>query len=186
MTFTKWTDRRPDDLHQGQVLLWRTEHVRLKVGMVISGAVRKMHDGWKNTDNLMPPMTRWDGYRHLIPADLEWAHAPSWIKENATYKSKNRWGYEITEVNSSRLVRLLEVEGVILCRCPFCGGEATWESRDGFIGAMPHEENQFSVGCCLRTAFRNTPSAAAAFWNRRHEGTLHTPESRAIAEGGAE
>lgn len=166
--FKKWSEERPDDLQRGQVLLWKTKHVRLGVGMVMSGVIRSMHNGWNNTDHLLPPMTHWDGYRHLIPADLEWAPAPSWIKEKATFKSKDRWGHETTTVIEHRLTLLMEVEGVSLRPCPFCGGKATWESRDGFIGAMPHQENQFSVGCCMRTGHYANPADAGARWNRRH------------------
>lgn len=166
--FKKWKEEKPEDLHVGQVLLWKTQHVSLKVGMVMSGVIRSMHNGWKNTDHLLPPMTRWDGYRHLIPADLEWAYAPAWIKEKATYKTKDRWGHEKTGIIEHRLTLLLEVEGVPLRPCPFCGGKATWESRDGCIGDMPHQEKQFSAGCCMRTGYYATPADAGARWNRRH------------------
>ncbi len=165
--FVRWADKKPDDLHRGQVLLWKTKHVRLGVGMIMSGPVRVMHNGWKNTDHLLPPMTRWDGYRHIIPDDLEWATAPDWIMEKATYKSKDQWGHETTHVEESSLVRLLEVEGISLRPCPFCGGKATWNSRDGFIGAMPYQENQFSAGCCMHTNYYTTPALAGARWNRR-------------------
>ena len=165
--FVRWADKKPDDLHRGQVLLWKTKHVRLGVGMIMSGPVRSMHNGWNNTDHLLPTMTRWDGYQHIIPADLEWAPAPDWIKEKATFKLKDRWGHETTHVKESHLVRLLEVEGISLRPCPFCGGKATWESRDGFIGAMPHQENQFSAGCCMRTNFYAAPADVGALWNRR-------------------
>jgi hypothetical protein len=165
--FRTWKEFRPKDIHRGQVLLWKTKHIRLGVGMVMSGPIHNMHNGWENTDHLLPPMTRWDGYRHLIPADLEWAYAPGWIKEQATYTKKDRWGKETTYVNEHALVRLLEVQDAIPLHCPFCGGAAKWESRDGFIGSMPHQENQFSVGCCMRTAYYSNPADAVARWNRR-------------------
>jgi hypothetical protein len=161
--FYEWKEFRPKDIHKGQVLLWKTKHIRLGGGMVMSGPIHNMHNGWENTDHLLPPMTRWDGYRHLIPADLEWAYAPGWIKERATVPGRD--GKPV--VLDYKLVRLLEVEGVYPCLCPFCGKAATWESRDGFIGSMPHQENQFSVGCCMRTAYYANPADAVARWNRR-------------------
>lgn len=165
--FKKWSEERPADIHDDQVLLWRTKHVRLPHVMVMSGCIRKMHNGWKNTDHLLPPMTRWDGYRHLIPADLEWDVAPGWIKEKATFEKTDKWGGKSTYVIDHMLVRLLDIEGLEPRPCPFCGGKATWQSRDGFIGAMPHQENEFSIGCCLRTGYYRDPEKAVQFWNTR-------------------
>ena len=155
--FYAWATHKPSDLAEGLVLTWRTKHVYLGVKVTMTGPIRRMCNGRTDTYHLLPPMTDWNGYGHVIPADLEWSHdVPKHITDIVR-----------THTNGHRLEVLLAVEGVELASCPFCGGPATWSSRDGFIGAMPHQHRQFSVGCCLRTEHYNQPKFASSFWNER-------------------
>jgi hypothetical protein len=169
MTFAKWSETKPEDRTDGKLLLWRTKHKRLGILMTFSGTIRSMRNGWNNTIHLLPPMTHWDGYKHLIPVDLEWsADVPAWIMAEATYKSKDKWGYEKTLVSEHKLEQLLHIEGLDPLPCPFTGLEARWDSRDGWIGAMPHEHQEFSVGRGgMRTGYYSNPRDAVAYWNRR-------------------
>ena len=155
--FHLWSDKKPADLHRGQLLLWRTSHVRLGVKMVMTGEVRRMFNGWRDTYHLLPPMTRWDGYKHIIPADLEWSYAvPEWVSEQ-----------ERTEMNGYKFVRLICVEGLTPKFCPFCGESPKWESRGGFIGSMPHQDPEFSLGCCVRFGHYQSPKFCAEKWDTR-------------------
>mgnify|MGYP006998182435 FL=1 len=155
--FVKWADKQPDDIHVGQILTWRTAHVRLGMKMTMTGIVRRMCNGWTGAYHLLPPMTHWNGYNHSIPKDLEWSYGvPRDIAE-----------IELTSCNHHRFVRLLHVEGISLLPCPRCGADAVWESLGGFIGAMPHQEERFSAGCCYRTGSYESPESAAKYWNTR-------------------
>jgi hypothetical protein len=146
-----WSEIKPK-LHEGQLLVWKTKHVRLGCKMTMTGMVQKMRNGWTDTTHLLPPMTRWDGYKHIIPYDLEWSYdVPQWV----------------LDMKSRYPVYLLDVEGVELKPCPFCGESAMWYSRDGFIGSMPHQDNQFAIGHCLKTGHYINPESCANLWNRR-------------------
>lgn len=152
-----WKEEKPDDLHKGQLLLWRTTHESLGLKMRMTGLVRKMCNGWTDTYHLLPPMTQWDGYKHIIPNDLEWSRkVPDSIAE-----------IQYTDQTAYKVNQLVIVDGVDLKPCPFCGGPATWDSRDGFIGSMAYQNRQFSAGCCLRTNYFSSPQKCADFWNRR-------------------
>lgn len=155
--FHLWSETRPDDLARGQLLTWRTKHVRLGLKMTMTGDIRSMNNGWTDTRHLLPPMTHWDGYAHRIPADLEWSRdVPDRIA-----------GQTRTELNGYMFVALLSVEGIAPAACPFCGKAATWDTRGGFIGSMPHQDSEFSLGCCLRTGHAASPQNVATFWNTR-------------------
>jgi len=157
--FHKWADEKPDDLHVGQLLLWRTAHTRTGLKMSITGEVRRMCNGWKDTYHLLPPMTHWDGYKHIIPDDLEWSTAvPEWVASQ-----------ERTERNQYKFVRLIAVDGPEPKGCPFCGEQPKWQSRDGFITAMPHEEKQFLIGCCASIGYFYDPAFVLEKWNTRAE-----------------
>ena len=174
--FKTWAHDRPDDLHDGQILLWRTKHKRGDFVLIFSGRVRSMHNGWTNTDHLHPPMTRWDGYRHLIPSDLQWAAAPDWILERATYQKTGRYGMLQDIVDESKVRRLIAVDGIELLPCPFCGGDPVWETWGGFIGASPNEDDEFSLTHCGAEYRRGSPLAAAKCWNRRPPLQMAAPD----------
>jgi hypothetical protein len=152
-----WSEKKPSDLRKDQLLLWRTEHRKFGNKMRMTGLVREMNNGWTDTRHLLPPMTRWDGYKHIIPDGLEWsADVPERIAE-----------IEFTRQTAYKVNQLVSVDGIELMACPFTGEPATWESRDGFIGSMAYQDNQFSVGGALRTGFFSSPQKCADFWNRR-------------------
>lgn len=152
-----WAETKPDNLHKGQLLLWRTKHLKHGCAMRMTGLVREMNNGWTDTTHLLPPMTIWDGYKHIIPEDLEWStEVPDRIAE-----------IQFTRQTAYKVNQLVSVDGIDLKPCPFTGQPATWDSRDGFIGSMAYQDRQFSVGGALRTSFFTSPQKCAELWNRR-------------------
>lgn len=127
--------------------------------MRMTGLVREMRNGWNDTIHLLPPMTHWNGYNHVIPADLEWStEVPDWV---ASIEFNNQTAYKVN--------KLISVDGIEPKPCPFTGKPATWESCDGFIGAMAYQKSAFSLGGALRTPRFTNPQSCAEFWNQRAE-----------------
>ena len=168
MTWTKWSERQPENLVKGRVLLWKTKKVNSDLIFIMSGPLSYRHNGVTSTDHIMPPMTRWDGWQHLIPSDLEWSEdVPEWIEREATWERKDKWGCVHKGVTDHKLVQLVEVVGIDLLPCPFSGKQPRWESRDGWIGAMPHQQHEFTVRGAVSRGFVSCPKRAAELWNTR-------------------
>lgn len=167
--YKSWADEKPAELEAGRVLMWRTAHIKLGLQFEMSGPLRRMHNGWTGESRNLPPMTRWDGYKHLIPAGLEWSEdVPEWVEREAAFEHRDRYGSIERGVTQYKLTRLIAVEGIDLLSCPFTGKEARWQSSGGFIGSMPHQDEMFSIQGALETGRYYDPRKAAAFWNARH------------------
>lgn len=155
--FRLWSEEKPENLHVDQLISWRTKHVGLGLKMTMTGHVRRMCNGITNKYHLMPPMTDWTGYKHTIPDDLEWSYeVPEYISAQ-TRTERNKYIFE----------KLLSIEGLEPTSCPFCGKAATWDSRGGFVTAMPHQESEFSLGCCVRMGYFEDPRHCLERWNTR-------------------
>ena len=155
MTWTLWTDQRPTDLRAGTVYLWRTKHRRTGHVLIYAGAIRKMHDGWKNEDFFLPPCAHWDGYKHNIPADLCWSdEVPDWYFD---HRASRPW----------EETRLITVEGLTPLPCPFTGYAPRWESFGGWVGSCPENHETFRLSSYIARVERSNPADAVNMWNRR-------------------
>lgn len=107
----------------------------------------------------LPQCAHWDGYKHIMPDDLEWAYAG----EDVTEKTE-RW------------------PGIDLLPCPFCGGPAEISScqaslRGGrytglFLNGKFFKNNWFKIkhrcGIVSDTGGSSNLKALIAAWNKRH------------------
>lgn len=121
---------------------WRVPSRRVDGLVVRFLAVMKMRNAGYE-EKLAPSFAYWDGYRLNIPANTEWR--PS------------------SEVVKSYDTKLVAVEDVSNCECPFCGKEPTFKgveesmmSRGVFVGSAPYDYNRWWLECC---SYANSPQS---------------------------
>lgn len=86
------------------------------------------------SDVISPAFDYWDGYKIIMPVGLQWQ-----VVEQSEMKQYN--------------YRDIQIEGVTLDPCPFCGLTPTWKGSDTnwqgtSIGAFPHRFNTWWLTCC--------------------------------------
>ena len=120
----------------------------------------------------------------LDELSLKWGSLKSWnIKSEGASLALNKY-FEAGEVSASAMMQNdneaqkaalcelidavnVEVVGIDLLPCPFSGKQPRWESRDGWIGSMPHQQHEFTIRGAVSRGFVSCPKRAAELWNTR-------------------
>ncbi|WP_186167279.1 hypothetical protein [Burkholderia gladioli] len=130
--WTKWEDARPQ---AAGVYRWRVAS-RAVAGISVSFLAKmRMRGAGYSDDVLSPEFDYWDGYRVILPKEVEWQHV---------------------DITAARVVKGYEdirVDGIEPSRCPFCkqiprlaGCQSSWQGTT--IGAAPFDYNEWSMSCC--------------------------------------
>ena len=161
-SWTKYKDEKPKD---AGVYKWRQKH---KASFVqIFYAEMRMRGNGGRGQVLSPAFDYWDGYAVHVPDDLEWCVPDD--TEDALRRSK---------------YKTVEVEGVSLKPCPFCGktpeisGSQCGRPGGGdgtVVCAKPENFNTWRLTQCCRmvSSFNGFPSPfdLSEKWNARYTPT---------------